>query len=77
MALALTHEYLLPVLVAGSQPAVVVLAIVGAVQWLLQERYRRQLIFMPTFARALPGSTVTRTSTRSSVSRPRWTHRRH
>jgi hypothetical protein len=45
----------------GMQPGVVLfLAFVG-VHWTLQERYRRQLIFLPSFARAKAGSTITRT----------------
>jgi hypothetical protein len=37
-----------------------VLLIVIVVQWLLQRRYRRQLIFMPGFSRVAPGSSIVR-----------------
>jgi len=60
VALGMLHDYLLPVVFFGSQPALIVLLMVGLVQWLLQERYRRQLVFMPTFSRANQGSTFAR-----------------
>lgn len=60
IALGLMHEYLLPVLMMGCEPGIAVLMIVAAIQWALQERYRRQLVFMPTFSRVPPSSTVVR-----------------
>ena len=44
----------------GCEPGLVVLLIVVGVQWLLQRRYRRQLIFMPGFTRVAPGSSIMR-----------------
>jgi hypothetical protein len=58
--LALFHDYVLASFFMGCQPGIVVLAIVGLVQWALQERQRRQLVFTPTFARVPQGSTVIR-----------------
>jgi hypothetical protein len=59
---------LFPMVVYGMQPGVVVLAVVLGAHWLLQARYRRQLVYMPGFARMKPGSSVTRAS---APSRPR------
>lgn len=44
----------------GCQPGAVVLAVLAAVQWLLHERYRRQIVFLPSFSRARGGSSVLR-----------------
>jgi hypothetical protein len=52
---------LVPVLVYGCLPGVVVLLLLIGVQWLVQRRYRRQLVFMPAFSRVTPGSSVMRT----------------
>jgi hypothetical protein len=64
VALGLFHEYMLPVLLMGCQPGLAVLAVVAAVQWILQERYRRQLIFMPSFSRVPQGSTIIRSQSK-------------
>ena len=60
VAVGISHDYLLPAIFLGCQPALVVLAIIGAIRWLLYERYRRQLVFMPTFSRVPQGSTLVR-----------------
>jgi hypothetical protein len=44
----------------GCQPSALVLAVVWAAQLLLYERRRRQVIFLPSFSRARPGSTMQR-----------------
>lgn len=58
---------LLPMLLAGCQPGLVVLALVLAVQWMLQQRYHRQVVFMPGFTRLKAGSSLIR----GPVARPR------
>lgn len=58
----------LPALLYGSQPGVLVLLLVVATQWMLQERYRRQVVFMPGFTRLKTGSSIVRTG---SGERPR------
>jgi hypothetical protein len=60
VAVGISHDYLLPAIFFGCQPALVVLAVIGAIRWLLYERYRRQLVFMPTFSRIPQGSTLVR-----------------
>jgi hypothetical protein len=55
---ALLWPRTMPALLYGCQPGLVVLLVVMAVQWLLQRRYRRQLIFMPAFSRVMPGSSM-------------------
>jgi hypothetical protein len=52
----------------GMQPGVVLLVVFVGVHLLLQERYRRQLVFLPGFVRAKPTSTLSRGS---SGKRPR------
>jgi hypothetical protein len=52
----------------GSQPGVVLFLVFVGVHWLLQERYRRQLVFLPGFSRTKPGSTLVRTN---AAKRPR------
>jgi hypothetical protein len=53
---------LLSALIYGCEPgALVLLAAIGW-QWLLHRRYRRQLVFMPGFARLKASSSVTRGS---------------
>jgi hypothetical protein len=37
-----------------------VLSVVLLLQWLLQQRYRRQMLFMPGFARLRKGSSISR-----------------
>jgi hypothetical protein len=56
LVLALICPALLPALFYGSQPALLVIVLMLVVLWLLQERYRRQLVFIPGFARLQPGS---------------------
>jgi hypothetical protein len=44
----------------GCEPGLVVLALVLGVQWVLQRRYRRQVVFMPGFTRLKTGSSLLR-----------------
>lgn len=62
LALALICPAMLPALFYGSQPALLVIVLMLVVLWLLQERYRRQLVFIPGFARLQPGSSLTKGS---------------
>ena len=63
LAGALLWPTLVPAVVAGCQPAVVAIALVLGVHWLLHERYRRQVVFIPGFTRAKGGSSLVRSST--------------
>jgi len=51
----------------GCEPGALVLLPVLAVQWLLQQRYRRQVVFLPGFTRMKAGSSLVR----GSSNRPR------
>jgi hypothetical protein len=51
----------LPPLVYGCEPGAVWLLLVLGVQWMLHERYRRQVVFVPGFTRAKSGSSLIRT----------------
>lgn len=42
----------------GCQPGILVLLVLVGVQWLLQQRYRRQVVFMPSFKRLRAGSSL-------------------
>lgn len=51
---------LLAVIFYGCQPGLVVLLLVLAFQWLLQRRYRRQVVFLPGFTRLKGNSSLIR-----------------
>ncbi|MBM4067341.1 MAG: MFS transporter [Planctomycetes bacterium] len=68
LATALFWPALLPWLVYGCQPGFAVLLIVLGVQWLLQERYRRQVVFMPGFTRLGSNSSLVRAGNRPQAS---------
>lgn len=44
----------------GCEPGVVVLLAVLCLQWLMHERYRRQIVFLPSFSRSPSGSSLIR-----------------
>lgn len=44
----------------GCEPGAVVFVVVLGVQWTLQQRYRRRLVFMPGFTRLKAGSSIIR-----------------
>jgi hypothetical protein len=48
----------------GCQPGAMVLLPVLAVQWLVRQRYRRQVVFLPGFTRLKAGSSLVRGSNR-------------
>jgi hypothetical protein len=58
MAAGLLWPALLPPVVYGAQPGLVVLLVILALQWMLQERYRRQVVFMPGFTRLKANSSL-------------------
>ena len=68
VVLGLFLPAVLPTVLYGCQPGAVVLGIILLVQWMVQERYRRQVVFMPGFQRLKPGSSLVRSG---SGSRPR------
>jgi hypothetical protein len=46
----------------GLQPGILLFVVFVSVHWLLQERYRRQLVFLPGFTRVKSGSTIVRSA---------------
>ena len=56
----LTWPALLPNFVYGCQPGLVVLIVILGIQWMLQERYRRRVVFMPGFTRLKSNSSLIR-----------------
>jgi hypothetical protein len=52
-------------IVYGCEPGAVVLLAVLALQWLMHQRYRRQVVFLPSFSRSPSGSSLIR-KTRSN-----------
>ncbi len=60
----------LPAVVYGCEPGLLVLAVVLTVQWMLQRRYRRQVVFMPGFTRLKPGSSLIRGGSSSRTREP-------
>ena len=67
-AMGVVSPAALPAILYGCEPGAVVLILVVATQWMLHERYRRQVIFMPGFTRLKTGSSIVRTG---SGARPR------
>ncbi len=60
LAVALQLPGFMPAILFGIQPGVVVTSIFIAILWTIEERYRRQLIFLPGFSRTKQGSTMSR-----------------
>jgi hypothetical protein len=60
IAVGLWWPSVLPAVIYGGQLGAVVLALVLLLQWMLQNRYRRQVVFMPGFTRLKPGSSLIR-----------------
>jgi hypothetical protein len=58
----------LPAILYGCEPGLVALAVVIGLQWLLHQRYRRQVVFLPGFKRVKSGSSLVRNG---GVNRPR------
>src|SRR5262249_52973110 len=52
----------------GCEPGLAVLVVVLAAQWMVHQRYRRQVVFLPGFTRLKAGSSLVRTG---SSQRPR------
>jgi hypothetical protein len=59
----------LAAVVFGCEPGAAVLLVFAGVQWLLHERYRRQIVFLPSFSRGHNGSSLLRAT--GSAQRPR------
>jgi hypothetical protein len=49
-----------PAIVYGCEPGAVVLLVILGIQWVLHHRYRRQVVFLPSFTRLKPGSSLSR-----------------
>lgn len=58
VAAALSWPALAPVVIYGCEPGLLVLLVLLSLQWFWQERYRRQVVVMPGFARRPGGSTL-------------------
>jgi hypothetical protein len=52
-------------IIYGCEPGLVVLVAILSVQWWVQQRYRRQVVFLPGFTRLKTGSSIIRTGIRS------------
>jgi hypothetical protein len=61
-ALAVFLPGLFAALVYGVQPGALVVGVLFLLQWAVQRRYRRQIVFMPGFQRMKPGSSLIRSS---------------
>jgi hypothetical protein len=55
----------------GAEPGFLVLAVMLLLQWGLQQRYRRQVVFLPGFARVKAGSSLIRNGSSNAAARPR------
>jgi hypothetical protein len=70
LAIALFWPGLVPALAFGCEPGFVVLLVLLAVQWMLHESYRRQLVFMPGFKRLKGDSSLIRTGSSGNRREP-------
>jgi hypothetical protein len=59
-ALGLFRPQLLAFVVYGMEPGLLVLVVVLCMQWLIHQRYRRQVVFLPGFQRTKQGSSIQR-----------------
>jgi hypothetical protein len=57
-------------LLYGCEPGVLALLVVFSFQWLLHQRYRRQVVFMPGFQRRKSGSSLLRGGTSRARGEP-------
>jgi hypothetical protein len=60
LAAGLLWPALVPVLIMGCEPGALVLLVLIGTQWMLQESYRRRLVFMPGFTRLKTNSSLSR-----------------
>ena len=67
VTLALNFPTILPAAIYSLQPGVALFLTIIAIHWLIQERYKRQLVLMPGFTPAQSGSTLQRTK----IAKPR------
>jgi hypothetical protein len=65
--LGLVWPGLLAALLYGCQPGLAILLLVLGVQWLLHERYRRRVVFLPGFRRVKTGSSLTRATSSGAL----------
>jgi hypothetical protein len=56
--------------VYGCEPGAMVLLLVAAFQWLVHERYRRRVVFLPSFSRGRAGSSLLRGPAQRPVGEP-------
>jgi hypothetical protein len=58
--------------VYGCEPGILVLLVVIGLQWLMHHRYRRQIVFLPSFSRGRAGSSLIRnnSSNRPQIGEP-------
>lgn len=59
----------LPIIVYGCEPGIVVLLVVLSIQWMVQQHYRRQVVFLPGFSRVRASSTLMRDGSHTSRQR--------
>lgn len=59
-AAAVLRPTLVAELLYGCEPGALVLVVLLVGQWLLHERYRRQIVFLPSFSRRRSGSSLSR-----------------
>jgi hypothetical protein len=62
VAVGMSWPALLPALLYGCEPGLVIVAVLLLGRWLLYHRYRRQVVYLPAFSRARPASSATRGS---------------
>jgi hypothetical protein len=61
LAAAILWPGIIPAIVFGAEPGAVVVLILLSGQWLIQQRHRRRVVFLPSFTRLKAGSSIIRT----------------
>jgi hypothetical protein len=70
LAAAILWPGITPAIVYGGEPGMVVVVIMWSAQWLIQERYRRRVVFLPSFTRLKAGSSIIRARASAPLREP-------
>jgi hypothetical protein len=70
LAGAIMWPGIVPAVFYGCEPGVVVVLVLSSVQWLIHQRYRRQVVFLPGFTRLKAGSSILRVGSAARSGEP-------
>ena len=70
LAAAMFWPGIVPGIIYGCEPGLVVVAGLLSAQWLIHQRYRRQVVFLPGFTRLKTGSSIIRAGASARILEP-------